>query len=737
MKKHLLFVIALISFSFNSFGINYYIDYVNGNDSNDGLSTSTAWKHCPGDDQATVNAASADLQPGDNIYFKGEVTYRGSITITNSGTEADPISYIGNEWPNLENSKATISGADPLELTWTQCSSGDLPDNPNYTNIYWASLPEAYNLFGHQFFLDNEQIFPAQDPNLSDPFWEDRISEFYRVSLNNITRTSIVDSSFFIQNDTAYWNNSYVLIWVRPNVIEIREITKYIPQEYKIQFDSLPREAIYGDRDQFYSIVNHIDFLDREGEFVIDNEQQKIFLWPSVSIDQASLSISQRSCGIDIYGQSNLIIEGFVVTGFTSENNALGIANNKTWGDRAQNIILRNNEVTNIKTKDGRKGSISIIYMENVLLENNWVYNCQRNSAVMISSRSVTARSNKLQKCGYKGFWVMGGDNVVIENNDVSDFYGTHATGISIFDSKDVLVTKNKFYNSGGLLSFEDDTNLIITNNINYFIGDSNGSDMVRDNHAMNGGYLIVTNNTVINSAKNVAFAFGPGDLDTTKVIVRNNITDGWSNASIHCQTSNNIYTGLSWNQMERYGWYLMPGESVVEDLSLIFQNPGKYNYKLMESGPAVDAGVDITTELPASVLSEISETFPKFSFNTDYLGRPRGNGTAWDLGAYEFYIEDTSTTINSLSNEGLDFFIYPNPAYDYIMVQTHDRASPQYTAYLYNITGTLLKTIEINDIKTRIDLQNYPSGVYYLQMVVRTPCMASMQQTTLKIIKK
>ena len=36
----------------------YYVDFANGSDSQDGLSTATAWKHAPGDPQATDVAAA-------------------------------------------------------------------------------------------------------------------------------------------------------------------------------------------------------------------------------------------------------------------------------------------------------------------------------------------------------------------------------------------------------------------------------------------------------------------------------------------------------------------------------------------------------------------------------------------------------------------------------------------------------------------------------------------------------
>jgi len=44
--------------------VTYYVDFAAGSDGSDGLLPSTAFKHCPGDGNATGNAAVAALQPG-------------------------------------------------------------------------------------------------------------------------------------------------------------------------------------------------------------------------------------------------------------------------------------------------------------------------------------------------------------------------------------------------------------------------------------------------------------------------------------------------------------------------------------------------------------------------------------------------------------------------------------------------------------------------------------------------
>jgi hypothetical protein len=76
----------------------YYVDYVGGADTNNGTTTGTSWQHCPGDTNATNNASTCVLVPGDIVYFHGGVTYEGYITPGVNGTSGHPITYDGSTW---------------------------------------------------------------------------------------------------------------------------------------------------------------------------------------------------------------------------------------------------------------------------------------------------------------------------------------------------------------------------------------------------------------------------------------------------------------------------------------------------------------------------------------------------------------------------------------------------------------------------------------------------------------
>ncbi len=81
-------------------GTSYYVDGVAGNDDNSGTSSVSAWKTI-----TKVNASS--FNPGDNVLFKEDETFAGSIIFRSSGTQTEPITY-GSYGSGL---RPTINGA--------------------------------------------------------------------------------------------------------------------------------------------------------------------------------------------------------------------------------------------------------------------------------------------------------------------------------------------------------------------------------------------------------------------------------------------------------------------------------------------------------------------------------------------------------------------------------------------------------------------------------------------------
>lgn len=120
-----------------------YIDYANGNDTNDGKSKSTAWKHHPWDTRATGLAAKAS---GNLAYvFKRGVTYRiysqggeAFLKADESGNEGAPIRLTSD--PDWGEGEAVIAGSIPIEDEWQKATIDDVPGRMNPENIWFTNI---------------------------------------------------------------------------------------------------------------------------------------------------------------------------------------------------------------------------------------------------------------------------------------------------------------------------------------------------------------------------------------------------------------------------------------------------------------------------------------------------------------------------------------------------------------------------------------------------------------------
>lgn len=90
------FLLALMLTIRVACGATYYVDFDGGSDANNGTSTATPFKRCPGDASATGTSASTTLAAGDTVIFKGGVNYLGTVALSWSGSSGSPIVYDGN-----------------------------------------------------------------------------------------------------------------------------------------------------------------------------------------------------------------------------------------------------------------------------------------------------------------------------------------------------------------------------------------------------------------------------------------------------------------------------------------------------------------------------------------------------------------------------------------------------------------------------------------------------------------
>ena len=104
----------------------YYVDFNSGSDSNNGLSTNTAWKHLPGTrnlDNSTFDSPAVLIKSGTTIYLKSGTILNRRVVIDsnyyNNGTKDNPIRIIKkSDWGTgpvvIDGTKLAIRPYDAL-----------------------------------------------------------------------------------------------------------------------------------------------------------------------------------------------------------------------------------------------------------------------------------------------------------------------------------------------------------------------------------------------------------------------------------------------------------------------------------------------------------------------------------------------------------------------------------------------------------------------------------------------
>ena len=148
----------------------FYIDDVSGNDTNDGLSPSTAW-------QTSKRASQATYLPGDHILYKRGGTFIGKLAPKGSGTAAAPIviaSYGEGPRPILRPlAEGSMAWPGPNATTGTNPTIGTVLPRLNEDYVwhpYWYVSNSNTPYYGvEQIGLYNVQHYEVRDLELYDP----------------------------------------------------------------------------------------------------------------------------------------------------------------------------------------------------------------------------------------------------------------------------------------------------------------------------------------------------------------------------------------------------------------------------------------------------------------------------------------------------------------------------------------------------------------------------------------
>jgi len=596
----------------------YYVDFDGGADAGGGTAPDRAWKHSPGDPAAEGNAKTAALKAGDAVVFKGGVVYRGQVKVAWSGAEGKPITFDGNTAGTFGEGRAVIDGSEPL-TDWQRCRSADeCGGNPNWKHLVWTRAPSDSEPFSANLYQGDRMLWPAQDPNLEDPFYYDDYDGYRRIPAGGATPTTVVDPAYFNQKDPGAWNGAVIAILGKPMYVRFLKVTGYEPSSGTIRYERMPA-AHYIDthpRLARYAMLNALRILDRPGEYVYTPQadadgRPKVTLWPPEDdVATHPVTLSRRHTGIDLASHSHVTIQGLVIQKFLSskpDHRGSGISCDAHGADR---VTVRDNHVRFCHRVESswKHAGINLAGTTHALVEGNRVHENRRCGGIYIlGGTHCTVRNNHVERDGYQGIWMMGAKHSVVTGNTVLNNLAVHSNGISTYSGcDDVLVRDNRVINSNAPFTSGQSSNITIAYNV------FSGSRVADWGKCRNLRFL---NNVILTTGDDAQAVYIA--RNSPDVVLRNNIIGGGIlDASV--RHDHNIWTAQSRRAVK-------PGTGGIEehDLAKLFVDPAKHDYRLRAGSPAIDAGADVG-------LAE------------DAAGAKVPQGRAPDIGAFEYRAEAT-----------------------------------------------------------------------------------------------
>ncbi len=392
-----------------------YIDYENGDDSNDGQTTSTPWKHHPWDDNATDNAAACS---GIHTYvFKRGVVYRGKLVADESGSPLEPIKLTSD--PDWGTGKAYFFGSTRFTDGWTQADATSAPDIPSPENVWYrdVSLPETKFICE----MDGEtlkELHVARSPNYKDTP-EDPLKSWW--TWTGKTEESgnlwMKDNNNLTEDDAAYYEGATVFSQEDANVMCTvwgQDVQEWDPDNNRVKV----KNTDFGGVGSKYYIENTPFLLDTTSEFFYDQDAGRLFVRldndkdPNTTIIEAATKTQL----IEITSQHDIEISGITFGMTTNHAVRYGEEDSKStirMTGTCNNITIKNNEFLFVN------GGISLnsngsaeINSNNIIVSDNDFQNVGDLSIVFSSNSGVYLDDikilrNRIDKAGYRhqGRW--------------------------------------------------------------------------------------------------------------------------------------------------------------------------------------------------------------------------------------------------------------------------------------------------------------------------------------------
>ena len=456
-----------------------WVDQATGNDSNDGLTSGTAF--------ATIGRASDLAGAGTTVHILPGL-YRESIVPAQGGGMGSPAVYRAENGLGTVTLRGSVPSAD---LSWSQLGSNTigLPAGVTPSDVWMTDL-SAWNLAGPPLFLVQTaggeitgRLPEAREPDwtVTDPirptkgWWHANGGSFVpgcdpatdpdpECDASSRDDSQLTDDA----NDsgagaepgnlTTLGNLTGATIiardWERGHFTFRREITFHNPTSGRVTVDASANRVGAGDPGlgwgSEYYLVDHPGLLDHAGEWWYDDATGKLYLWPPSSGNPANqnLEISRHDYAFDLKDRSYVTLEALEMELYNGD-----IVSNDNWvwhralGNRVTGSRLRYGHRGVLVSHPIEAGShadktieefeivgneISEIDHEAIRVTQRWNGGSSADTWTRSAVFDTAIRNNTLSNIGYRpeagsdsngSLVVRHGDRITIEGNMLSDVY--------------------------------------------------------------------------------------------------------------------------------------------------------------------------------------------------------------------------------------------------------------------------------------------------------------------------
>jgi parallel beta-helix repeat protein len=332
----------------------------------------------------TISRATGLLQPGDTLLVKAG-TYRETVTLTQSGTAAQPITI--QAYPGHEG-KAILNAAEPL-TTWRQCTGpDDCHGNPNWSHIYYAEVADLVaahpdKAFAVRQLFQHGELLPRS--RYPDKGWS------YPTAIVQ-PKTTFGDAT--LSKPAGYFNGA---------VCHIKTAVWWVDQIPIASFSDativLAASPQYEMSEQFgYYVTSIVGEINEEGEWAYEPARKRIYLWPKGDVAEGVEFTYRDDCLRTAAGLSFNVVRGLTM------RNAWG------YGIRvcqSHDLVLENNTMEYSYISGLRLQTEGGTCDNNQVLRNTVRYSCSSGINIDSLASNYRVEGNYVYATGVEHF---GGD---------------------------------------------------------------------------------------------------------------------------------------------------------------------------------------------------------------------------------------------------------------------------------------------------------------------------------------